>query len=219
MTGLEILREVRLFTDNPGYSRYVEINRAYRKIAKMVDFNFLRKSDESIISFIADQSTYTINMKEVRAITGIYVKGGNDARWKYLEEVEPKLFQIKTRENQDLNASDNTTKPEFYSLSDGPNHTLSIVPTPDQAYSVRLEFIQSTQEVTQHSNVNLPEDYLDTVAMLAAGYILERDSDDDRRRYGIVLINRATGEFSQLVRDSHHNRTNDVDRTPIAWKK
>ena len=219
MKGQEILNEVRLFLDDPSYTRYVEINRAYRTICKLTDFNWLRKADEGIVSFNADVSTYNINMSQIRVLTGIYVKGGNDARWKYLEEVPLKLFQTKVRQTQDLNATDNTSKPEYYSLSDGPNYTLSISPTPDQSYSVRLEYIQSTPIIDHSSTVNLPEDYIDTVAMLAAGYILERNTDEQRRMYGFTLMNRATSEFSNLANDSHRNRTDNIDRTPIKWIK
>ena len=219
MKGLKILEEVRQFLDDPSYSRFVEINRAYRKICKLTDFNWLRKTDETAITFQASESNYVINMSNIRVLEGVYVKGGNDARWKLLEEAPPLLFENEVRRNQDLNATDNTSKPLFYKLEGGPHYTMEVTPTPDQAYSVRLNFIESTPEIKIDTEVNLPSDYMDTVAMLSAGYVLERSTDQQRQQYGFLLIGRATGEFESLTRDSHKNRTQTIDRTPQTWMK
>ena len=215
--GKQLLDEVQLYIDDPSYSRFVEINRAYRKLCMLVDYNWLRKEGENLLEFEADTSTYTIPMSGIRVIEGIYVKGGSDARWKLLEETPPLLFETVVRENQDLNAADNTSKPVAYKLEGGPNYTMSITPVPDQAYDVRINYIESTEEIKIDSQVNLPSDYSDTVSQLAAGYILERNKDELRQRYGLTLIARATGEFENVVRDSHKNRISHIDRTPQTW--
>ena len=219
MKGKRILDEVRFLIHDPSYTRFHEINRAYRKICKLTDFNWLRKEDETAVAFSADTSTYTIPMSNIRVLQDVYVKGGNDARWKQLEETTPRLFEIKVRESQDLNASDNTSKPVYYKLEGGPDYILSISPTPDQAYSVRLNYIQTTPEIVIDSEVNIPGNYFDTVSMLASGYILQHSSDERLRGEGSQFVSEAFSEFDNLVRDSHHNRTRDIDRTPRAWMK
>jgi len=219
MKGKRILDQVKYFLNDPSYSRFHEVNRAYRKVCILTDHNWLRREDETALAFETDTSTYTIRMDNIRVLQDVSVKGGNDARWKQLTEVDPRLFEIKVREAQDLNAEDNTTKPVYYKLEGGPNYKLSISPTPDQAYSVKLSVIDSTPEIKIDSDVNIPSDYIDTVAMLAASYIMGRSSSEQTQREGIQLQAEAFSEFDNLVTDAHHNRTKDIDRTPIAWMK
>lgn len=218
--GQDILKEVRVRIDDVGYSRYYEINQAYRKICKLTKFSWLRDFSETILSFEASTTEYILDMSNMRVMTGLYVKGGNDARYKMMEEVNPALFEIKVRENQDVNGTDTTSKPAFYKIDGGgPEARIFITPTPDQAYTVRVNWIRSTQTIAHDVSVNIPTDYFDTVAMLAAGYILERLPDPERKQYGATLIARATDEFEDLVRDSHPNRLLDIDRKPQAWLK
>lgn len=217
MRGQKILSEVKYLLDDPTYSRYVEINQAYRKVCKLTKFNWLRETSETLLSFMASTSTYSLDMNRMRVLSGLYVKGGNDSRWKLLEEATPLLFEYKVREYQDRNGTDSTSKPLYYMMQGGQTTKISVTPTPDQAYSVRVNYIISTPEIEADTIVNLPENYFDTVATLAAGYILERNSNPERKQYGMTLIGRAMSEFEDLVRDSHPNHTLNIDRKEQEW--
>jgi len=217
MKGEALLELVKRYLDDPGYSQYDEINTAYRKCCKLTKFFWLRKNSESLLSFQSGMDNYQLDFSTIRVLTALYVQGGTDLRWTMMEECDPALFESKVRDWQDRNANDTTSRPLIYKLEGGPMATVTINPVPDQAYSVRVDYIEHTPTISKETVVNLPADHRDSVAALAASYVLERLSDPERKQYGQVLQQRALGEFGELVRDSTPNRIGSIDRKPMRW--
>jgi hypothetical protein len=219
MIGKKILEELRLLIDDQGYTRFNEINQSYRKLCKLTKFTWLRVSDENLLSFQADTTSYDLDMSRMRVLTGLFVKGGNDARYRLLEEVPPELFEVEVRRNQDTNGVDTTSKPLYYKIMGGQVPRIEITPTPDQAYTVRVDYIRTTETITIDGNVNLPENYFDSVAKYAASLVLRRVSDPERKNLGAIYEAEAFSEFSDLVRDTFNNRTFDLGIKPRSWMR
>lgn len=217
VTGKRILDELVLLLDDPSYTRFNEINQAYRKLCKLTKFTWLRVSDESMLSFQTSTTSYSIDMSKMRVLTGIFVKGGNDARWRLLEETPPELFETEVRRNQDRNGTDSTSKPMFYKIMGGQRPTIEITPTPDQVYSVRVDYIRTTEEIKTDSKVNIPENYFDSLAKYAASMVLRRVVDPERKNLGMIYEAEATEEFNQMARDVFNNRTFDLGVKPRSW--
>jgi len=218
MKGKDILEEVRHLTNDPAYSRFTEINRAYRRICRITKYNWLRETNEDILSFALNKTTYRVRMPYVRVLQRIWVKEPSDEqRWKLMEEVPPALYEEKVAENRNRDATDDTARPEFYKLEGGPTTTITVTPTPDQAYTARVDYIRHIQAIGLNDTPALPEAHLDTVAQLAAGFILETSADEGKRLYAQNLIGRATADSDDLVRDSHANRTTNIDRVAGVW--
>ena len=215
--GSKILEEVQYLLDDPGYRRYVEINRAYRTLAKNTAWNWLRESSESLLEFASTVSSYTLDTSNVRRITNIWVKGGSDQRYRLIEEVPLELFEEKVLESIDENGTSSNARPMYYKLEGGSQPKITLTPIPDQAYTVRVDYIASVTEIKADTDVNLPHDYFDLVAMLATGYILERLSDPERKQLGMTYIIRATEDVDNMVRDAHANRTVNVTTQPQKW--
>lgn len=215
--GGKILTEVQYLLDDPSYKRYVEINRAYRDVAKNTAWNWLRGSSETLLKFESTVSSYFIDSSNIRRITGIWVKGGDDQRYRLLEEVPLELFETKVVESIDQNGTSSNARPMFYKLEGGPQPKVTLTPIPDQAYTVRVDYIESVEEISQDTDVNLPHDYFDLVAMLAAGYILERVADPERKQLGDRYMMRATQGLSDMVKDSHANRTGGITTIARKW--
>ena len=219
MTGQEILKEVRHLLNDPRYSRYTEINRAYRRICRETSFNWLRVTSEDALKIKANITTYRINMSGMRVLQRIWVKEpSNEQRWVLLEEAPPQFFEEKVSSNRNADATDNTKRPDFYKLEGGQNATITFTPTPDQAYTTRVDFIRHFETIGREESPAIPNAYHDTVAMLAAGMILQtRGNPQEDFAVGGQYIADAMGQVANLVRDSHPNRTIDFDRTQQDW--
>jgi|SRR3990167_924133 len=217
MLGKKILEELKILLDDPRFSRFNEINQAYRRICKVTKFSWLRVSSETLLSFQESTTTYSLDMKNIRVLTGVFIKGGTDSRWRLLEEAPPELFENLVRSNNNADGTERVSTPSKYVIRGGPVATIEITPSPDSSYNVRVDYIKSVQDITIESEVNLPSDYFDTVAKLAAFYVLRLNSDQIKQQLGINYYNEAMDEINLLVRDSHNNRTIDLDRKQQTW--
>ena len=218
MKGKDILTEVQALINDPAYSVFTEINRAYRSICRTTKYNWLRETNEDLLAFKAEESTYRVRMAFVRVLQGIWVREpSNERRWRMMEEVSPALYEERVADRRNNDGSDNTSRPEFYKLEGGPTTTITVTPTPDQSYTVRVNYIKHIQSIGLDDTPALPEAHLDTVAQLAAGYILETSSDPVKQAHSQKLIGRATENAGDIVRDTHANRTRNIDRVQQAW--
>jgi len=216
-TGFDILKEVQYLTDDPSYSRYVEINRAYRTILKTTAFNWLRKTSTDLISFEQDVSTYTLDTANIRRIQSIWVKGGTNQNWTKIEEVPPQLFEEKVADSITQEGDVNTNRPIYFKLEEGPNPVVTISPTPDTSYTCRVDYIENAKEINRSSLVNIPTDYFDIISHMAAGFILERLSDPERKQLGQTYISRSVRDIDNMIKDTHPNRIKSITTKPAKW--
>ena len=218
MKGKDILQEVQHLINDPAYTRFTEINRAYRSICRTTKYNWLRETNEDLLAFKAEEPMYRVRMPFVRVLQGIWVREpSSEQRWRMMEEVSPALYEQKVADRRNNDGSDNTARPEFYKLEGGPTTTITVTPTPDQSYTVRLNYIKHIQSIGLDDTPAMPEAHLDTVAQMAAGFILEDNSDEAKRLRGEKLIGRATVDSEDIVRDTHANRTRNIDRVQQEW--
>jgi len=218
MTGQEILEEVRQIINDPAYTRFNEINRAYRRICQITKFNWLRERSETLLSIKSGVTEYYVSMPKVRVLQRIWVKEPSDyQRWKLMEEVPPQLFEEKVADNRNNDATDDTKRPEFYKLEGGPTRIITVTPTPDQDYTARVDYIKHYQQIGREDMPVIPEAYHDTIVQMAAGYILETSPDPIKQQYASRLLDRTANESADLVRDTHANRTENIDRVPTTW--
>ena len=216
--GKDILEELKHLVDDPAYSRFFEINRAYRYICRLTAWNWLRRQSDTLIVFSASTSDYSLNMASMRSLVSIHTKGGTDDRWRLLEETPVSLFEVRKREHQDANGTDRTAKPLYYKLMGfGASATISVLPKPDQTYSVRVTYILRTPEIEAEKEVLLPPEYASTIALLAASYLLERHADPLKQQIAARYKEDALEELQSMLKNTHPNRTVDLDRKPVNW--
>ena len=222
MNGEEILNEVRFLIDNAQFARYNEINRAYRKIAHMSPASWLKEESESLISFTEDDSEYTINISGIRRINNLWVYGteSGDQKWNYVEEVDQKLFEIRRNEHINLDGDDRAGLPEvFRILSLQPDQIrIRLVPTPDADMSGKLDYVKSVSKINRETVPEMPPDYHDVIAQLAAGYVLRsKKNDKGSVNLGNTYVSEALKEANQLMMDSASNKTLSIDKPKRPW--
>jgi len=211
-----ILETVRELTKDPSFSSYGEINRAYREIGRLTHWNFLRRSSQNLLSFKASTSSYALDMSQMRRLTAIRFKKVTDQQeWKLMEEVTRSLLESRVRDNRRSDGTDDEKAPEVYHIE---GSTLLVAPSPDQSYTVRVEWIANMEELDEEVEPQSPEDHDDMIAYLAASNALHRPgASESDVMMGDRFRAMAMGDFDNMLGDVHPNRTENIDRTPIAW--
>lgn len=211
---------MRELVKDPAYPSYADINRAHRQIGRLTNWNFLRKSSTALLAFKASTSSYTLDMSGMRRLTALRLrKTTGQQEWVLLQEVPRHLFESKVLDNRGSDGTDQENAPEFFYLEGGPVATILVAPTPDAAYSARVEYIANLVAIDQDHDPQTPEDYDDVIGYLAAGLILERTGDEAKIALGDRYNSRALSEFDKLVADVHPNRTESLDRSLMTWMR
>lgn len=224
MTGDEVMTLVRDTIGEPNYDSFFEIDRALRKICKITHFNFLRVRDEDRLVFKFDKQDYPLDMSDMRRLTGIYihgVTGSADAYWHILEETNEQVFEEKYSDARTATGTTNRDTPVYYTLEGGPQATIRVVPTPDQDYRGMVKFIRNTPRIIRDEHLPIPQDYGDTLALLAGGYILQKigalEQNDFKVGLGRKYEGEALSEFKDIVKDVQPNRINKVEPEKLEW--
>jgi hypothetical protein len=212
MKGEDILNEVRFLINDHNFTRYNEINRAYRKIAHKAPHSWLKEETEQLLKFESGTNEYTVNITGIRRITGLWIYGVNtgDQRWNYVEEVDDKLFEIKRDMFINLDGEDREGMPEYFKILSVQNNVLKFkfIPTPDEDMNGRINYIKEVSEISRDTVPEMPTAYHDLIAQLAAGYILRATGD----KIGDTYVAEAEKSVVNLVNDAEANRTKDIDR-------
>jgi len=217
MNGNQILTEVRFIIDDMGYSRYNEINRAYREIGRITRHNWLRGESEEMVEFLDGVSTYWVDLGDIRVLQALYVKGNDSGKkfWHLMEEVSKKLFEDKRIESTSPDGTNRENRPAWYKILEVINNRIHIqvTPVPDETYSARVEFIKSLENIGPATIPSMSPDYHDLISNLASGMILERDKDPKERIRGAELkANAMKDAVLGMTRDAHANRTKNITR-------
>jgi hypothetical protein len=221
-----LLATVRELIKDPTYPSYAEINRAYREIGRLTHWNFLRASSTALLSLTGSVASYPLDMSAMRRLTAIRIKKTTaQQQWVLLKEFDTRgLFEANVRDNRRSDGTDDEKQPEGYYIEGGPGATVLVSPTPDAAYTVRVEYIAKLARIDLDVEPQTPEDYDDVVANLAAGFILEGKLEPGKsaeEQNNLILaeryMQRARNEFDNLVGDVHPNRTENIDRVPQTW--
>ena len=206
--GTELLDLVRHHISDPSYSEFIEINMAYKEFCRDAAYSWLRKSGS--ITFTANDDEYTLNLVGLRRLESLYTVV--DGEKTYIEELSPLLFNELSR------ASTNTGQPEYFRLLEGtPFATLIVNPIPDIAYTGYYEYISEPEELGESDLPKLPDGYHEKIAILAAGFILRRSSDETKILLGRMYEADARGQKQNLVKDSFPNRRGGVSWTSKPW--
>jgi len=217
MNGEEILNEVRLMINNAQFTRYNEINRAYRRLAHASPASWLREESEEKLVFLADTEEYTLNIAGMRRITALWVYGtdSGEVRWHLVEEVDQKLFEVKKAQHINLDGEDRTGLPEYFKMiSVQPGQIkLALVPTPDAEMEAKVDYIKDVAEIGRLTVPEMPAAYHDIIAQLAAGYILRSEG----KPMGQVFVTEAIQQANMLMMDSTANRNLNIDRPARPW--
>ena len=214
-----LLATVRELVKDPTYPSYAELNRAYREIGRLTHWNFLRASSTSLLSLTGSVASYLLDMSGMRRLTAIRIKKTTaQQEWVLLKEFDTRgLFEANVRDNRRSDGTDDEKQPEGYYIEGGPGATVLISPTPDAVYTARVEYIAKLVRIDLDTEPQTPEDYDDVIANLAAGFILEGTEEQTKQVLAEKYIQRARGEFDNLVGDVHPNRTENIDRVPQTW--
>ena len=211
--------EVRQRTGKTDIARFTEINRAYRKICLITKFNWLQVSSQSLLRFTQGRTEYPLDMSKMRRLERIWVLSTtNEEGWELMEEAKPQLFEDRVTEFRDNNGDDEEDEPQYYKLIGGPVATLTITPTPDATYSVKVDYLDF-HELSIEEEPRLSPIYDDTIAELAAGYVLETSKDAADLALGQKYEQRAMSEFEDIVKDHAPNRTINIDRLQTRWMR
>lgn len=216
MNGSEILNEVRILVGDMGYSRYTEINKAYRDIGRLCHHNWLRGESQEMLTFLDGVPDYWIDLSEARVLRRIWVKGNDTGKifWHEMEESPSQTFEGHAVENTQPDGTDREDRPRWYKIIDSLNQSIKIevTPVPDTTYYTKIEFINKLETITRSTIPSMPDSYHDIIADMAAGFVLQRPdrSAADAQR-GSLLISKARSDaVNGLVKDSHHNRTRSI---------
>jgi hypothetical protein len=213
MNGSEILNEVRFIIDDLGYTRYTEINRAYRELARATKHNWLRGESEEKITFVDGESDYWIDLTGIRVFKTLRVEGNDTGRvfWHQMEEVSASLFEERRTRNLNPDGTNREARPRWYKIVESDNQRLKIqvTPVPDETYSARVEYIKDIETIDARTVPCMPDSYHDLIADMAAGIILMRTN----AKRGQVMMSKATRDaVNGLVKDAHTNRTENITR-------
>lgn len=215
-----ILDQVRERTGKTDWARYSEINRAYRKICLITKFNWLQQSSQSMLRFTKSRTAYPLDMSGMRRLERIWVlTTTNELGWQLLEEVKPQLFEDRVVQFRDSNGNDEEDLPLYYKLTGGPMATLTVTPTPDATYTARVDYLDFHELSVDEEPRSSPM-YDDTIAELAAGYVLEAPGGSaEDKQMAQIFMGRALAEFEDVVKDHAPNRTINIDRPARPWIK
>lgn len=216
MRGRALLTEVQDLLNDRSYSRYEEINRAYRKICRLTSWSWLLVTSLDILGFRTSTDVYPLDLSRIRILKRLYVKRTDDQQqYELMQEAQPALFEDKVLESRDSNGDDDTDRPRWYKIESG---ILTVTPIPDQDYSCRVDFIEHPPTIGPDTNIRLPNGYEDTLARLAAGMIMDKPGQAPEIQVkAMQYMAMAMEEFDDIVNGVYPNRTTNFDRTPIAW--
>jgi hypothetical protein len=216
MNGSEILNDVRIMIGDMGYTRYNEINRAYREIGRICHHNWLRGESQEMLTFLDGVSSYWLDLSGIRVLRRIWVKGNDTGKiyWHEMEESPSQTFEDHAVENIQPDGINREDRPRWYKIIESVSQSVKIEvsPVPDTTYNTKVEFINELEEISRSTVPSMPESYHDVIADMAAGLILlgTGKSTADAQR-GQLLIAKARNDATMgLVKDAHHNRIRSI---------
>lgn len=216
MKGRQLLTEVQDLLNDRSYSRYEEINRAYRKICRLTTWSWLLVTSLDILKFQGNVDVYPLDLSRVRVLKRIWVKRTDDQQqYELVQEAQPSLFEEKILESRQSDGTNDPDRPRWFKLESG---ILTVTPVPDQAYEVRVDFIENPPPIGPETNIRLPNGYEDTLARLAAGMIMDKPGvAADRQNKAKEYIADAMSEFEDMVKGVYPNRTQNFDIPERTW--
>lgn len=216
MNGSEILNEVRILIGDMGYTRYNEINRAYRDLGRLCHHNWLRDESQEMLTFLDGVSEYWLDLSGIRVLRRIWVKGNETGKiyWHEMEESPSQTFEDHAIENVESDGTDREDRPRWYKIigSSDQSMKIEVTPVPDETYEAKIEFIRELEVISRSTIPSMPESYHDLIADRAAGYILMRPerSAADAQRGQILMAKTREDAVLGLVKDSHNNRIRSI---------
>lgn len=209
MTGLEILERVREIADDSSINGYDEINESYRSILLANPGWELKIRDESSVAFVASTATYSLP-SAVRSLGGIWVQSSeNQQDWVELKEVSESIFEQSVYANRNTSGADIEGKPQVYRLSSA---GFEVNPTPDDAYTVRIEYLGNITDLTRSTSPIIPTTYHHLVAYEAAARVMEMRGGQDNAYRANVLRARSRTMFESLANDKMHSRVGPIGK-------
>lgn len=205
-------------TRDPSLRGYSEINWAYREIGRRTAWKFLRKTSQDLLKIKGSTTTYVLDLGGVRRLERVWLKKNTDRQeWVILEELPQPLFEARVRDRRRPDGSDDEKTPEGFRLEGGPGGTLTLIvtPTPDADYTTRLDYLEELEELDDDVEPRSPAMYDDTIALLAAAYILEGTGEQDKMLLADRFMGRAGTQIESMLVDVHPNMTFDIDRKPV----
>ena len=218
MKGRTLLMEVQDLLNDRTYSRYEEINRAYRKICRLTSWSWLLVTSLDILKFRTNVDIYPLDLSRIRVLKRIYVKRTDDQQqYELIQEAQPQLFEDKVLDSRRSDGTNDTDRPRWYKIESG---ILTITPIPDQNYSSRVDFIEHPAAIDSETHIQLPNGYEDTLARLAAGMIMDKPGNPpERQNKAKEYIAGAMDEFGDMLKGVYPNRTESMDRPEMTWLK
>lgn len=216
MNGQEILNEVRIIIGDMGYTRYNEINRAYREIGRICHHNWLRGESQNMLTFLDGVPDYWIDLSGIRVLKRIWVKGNDSGKiyWHEMEETPLQTFEDHALKNIEPDGTDREDRPRWYKIVESSNQSIKIqvTPVPDTTYNTKIEFINELETISRSTVPSMPESYHDIIADLAAGLVMQRPdrSAGDAQRGSILIAKARSDAVMGLVKDAHNNRIRSI---------
>lgn len=187
------------------------LNASERNLLGQRPWRFLES--ELAVTTVAGQATYTLTPpagSEVRRVRGVALTVGGTVR---LLRPRP-AFALDQRAD-----ADDRDEPREYVLT--PAGALTLVPTPDAAYSLTVRATLTSARMSADADVPaLPEDFHELLAYSAAARVLRRRRADGDVGRADDLDAFASAEVDRLIRED----LGDHDRTPMqmggrrAWR-
>jgi hypothetical protein len=298
MNGNQILEEVRILIDDSAFSRFQDINRAYRQICAKANWRWLRKSSTGLTFFNTTTNTYTLRTTDIQQILGVFIRGTsssgtwiapvedrldftsaepsapatnaryintntgtsnvtttavtadyiytwsgsawagqapvtayttlvvdedrhyqwdgttwniqsvNTTTWNQMEEVSTRQYEEKASLYQ-TGGNPIPTMPYWYKREGGPVETITITPSADASYDVRVDYIARPETITATTSPVLPLAYIDILIYTAVfQYFLRKQAVDQASMYKQL----ADDLWKPLLDNAFANTNRSIDK-------
>lgn len=232
MTGEEILNLTRHHAGDDLLSDYTEIERALRAYCQTTTYQWLREIRDGAFTFKSGIVAYLMGEQGFRRIERIWVTSNEDGKDYPLDEQDPLAFEDRVRDALDSSGAAEPGRPKYYRLDavDGAMR-LRLDREPDADYQARIDGIVDTPKVSRTQQLPGPQEHHEKVALLAAGYILQREGRVRMKNAnsegmmaaaaglsaeGRRMENETMQSLVRLFNDSQPNRMTDLKPRKIA---
>lgn len=219
MSAEKILDSFRYYTGEHNHARYNEINQAYRDVLKRTKLWNQHVSKTDLLELETGVNQYLVDFSCFRTDSPdeVFIKNSSSAQWDKIEELSSDNFEKNLTSGNDgvVNSSSYKT-PTCFRLSGDSTYNFSVSPIPDKGYNIRFDGVRKIEELSRGVKLLIPENYHDSIALLAASLFLAQKSDamqQDLNKSAALKI-QAEKELATLYKDFNKNRLRDLNWTP-----
>lgn len=191
LTQLQAALEARGYGTDTAVQQTSFINEVYREICGMQRWPFLEKQDTSVVTAVNVAGYSLAGITDLRSIDAVRIEVTANQEYYDLEYMDPQPFRDMEHLDRDV------ATPFYWTFI---NNTLRFYPTPDQAYTVRIDYIMQPADLVAAADTPvLPAAYHDVLVWGAIESMAFRQRDwigiQNAQQRKEMLLKRMEEEF------------------------